>query len=171
MKRVLWALIVAATVAQADTFVDTFSTGMNPAYWSVLPWPASPGIYTVSNPPGGGVLLQKTGTNPGNQQNVSLVFDMGLIGGPISGDFSMQVDFQHAALTGGGLDQAELHSGFADNSVFFDVLESDNVHVWTGNYLGGTSLFRAPGACARVSQCTGGRSRHDDPRRERARFG
>jgi hypothetical protein len=61
------------------------------------------------------------------------------IGGPVTGDFRMQVDFANAQLPGPGLDQAQFDAFFQDGSVWFDVrdtlgtgLSQHNVHVWTG---------------------------------------
>ena len=53
----------------------------------------------------------------------------------MTGDFSVQIDFTNA-MVGPQVDQAELHTHFADGTIFFDVYDlSDgglNVQVWNG---------------------------------------
>ena len=45
------------------------------------------------------------------------------------------MDFSDAVLSGGGLDQVELHTAYTDTSIFFDSDSSDSsgIHVWTGS--------------------------------------
>lgn len=121
--------------AQASTFTDSLmSTSINSTYWTTFQ--TTTGLYTVDPTTSGLVFSYNSGvTNPGGTQNVGLQLNLSALGGNITGDFSFSVAFSGAALTGGGVDQVELHSGFSDSSIFFDSdsAGSSGVHVWTGS--------------------------------------
>src|SRR5215831_3439941 len=119
----------AAATAWAATFSDDFSSGLRPVYWSVAQTTA--GLSSVDDTHGD-VQLAKVGTSPGGLQNVKVQLDMAAIGGPITGDFSEQIDFSNAVV-GPSTDQVELHVYFQDGSIFFLVYQTGpNVHVWDG---------------------------------------
>ena len=93
----------------------------------------------------GEVRLTKIGTSPGSLQNVAVNLNLDAVGGDITGDFAIQIDFHDAVMPGPDTDQAELHVHFADSSFFFDVFSNDDprgseVHVWIGSEHGRTSV-------------------------------
>lgn len=133
------ALLVTALTsnALAGTFLDDFSTGLNPAYWSITQ--TTPNLYSL-NATGSGIALAKTATNPGGIQNVDIALNLAALGGNFSADFSAQIDFTNAVI-GPNVDQVELHASFADGAYFFDVYDLSsgrNVHVWNGSINGTT---------------------------------
>jgi hypothetical protein len=120
----------AAETALAATFNDDFSSGLQPTYWSVSQ--TTPDLWSVDDTHGD-VRLAKVGTSPGGLQNVAVHLNIAAVGGPISGDFSEQIDFSDAVV-GPNQDQVELHVYFQDGSYFFLVYQTGpNVHVWNGS--------------------------------------
>jgi hypothetical protein len=122
----------AVAPALGGTFSDDFSSGLRPTYWTVTQ--TTPGLFSVDDTHGD-VRLAKVGMNPGGLQNVAVILNMAAVGGPIPGDFSTQIDFSNAVV-GPNIDQVELHTSFADSSLFFDVYDNSgglNVHVWDGS--------------------------------------
>jgi hypothetical protein len=137
-----FALGLPATLF-AGTFSDNFSTGLNPTFWTVSQ--TSPGIYTEDDTHGD-VRFAKVAST-GGLQSIQVALNMSAVGGPIAGDFSMQIDFSNAVI-GPGVDQVEFHSHFADSSFFFDVYDNSsgtNVHVWNGSINGTTSVSATAG--------------------------
>jgi hypothetical protein len=133
------ALFVTALTsnALAGTFLDDFSAGLSPTYWSITQ--TTTNLYSVQAT-GSGIALAKTAANPGGIQNVAIVLSLAALGGNFSADFSAQVDFTNAII-GPNVDQVELHAYFADSSYFFDVYDLSsgrNVHVWNGSINGAT---------------------------------
>jgi hypothetical protein len=119
----------AAATVWAATFSDDFSSGLRPVYWSVAQTTA--GLWSVDDTQGD-VRLAKAGMSPGGLQNVRMQLDMAAVGGPITGDFSEQIDFSNAVV-GPSTDQIELHVYFQDGTIFFLVYQTGpNVHVWDG---------------------------------------
>jgi len=98
----------AAGPAWAATFSDDFSSGLRPLYWSVTQ--TTPGLFSVDDMHDD-VRLAKVGNNPGGFQNVAINLNMAAVGGPIRGDFSMQVDFSNAVI-GPNNDQVQLNITF-----------------------------------------------------------
>ena len=129
----------------AGTFTDDFSAGLNPTFWTVTQ--TTPGLFSVDDT-NGDVRLAKIGTSPGGLQNIKVVINMAAIGGPISGDFTEQIEFSNAVV-GPHVDQVELHVYFADSYFFFDVYDTSvgflNVHVWDGAIRGATSVVADSG--------------------------
>ncbi len=136
MRNQINLTVLAAALSTnvfAGTFSDNFSTGINPAYWSVTQ--TTPNLYSV-NATGGSVALAKIGANPGGIQNVAVNLNLAALGGSISGDFTAQISFTNAVI-GPNVDQVEFHTYFANSSIFFDVYDTSsgrNVHVWNGSY-------------------------------------
>jgi hypothetical protein len=126
----------AAATAWSGTFSDDFSSGLRPTYWSVTQ--TTPGLFSVDDTHGG-VRLAKVGNNPGGFQNVAINLNMAAVGGSISGDFSMQIDFSNAVI-GPNNDQVQLNITLSDNSPFDDVYDiscgNPSVHVWNGGQQG-----------------------------------
>src|SRR5215469_18597706 len=81
-----------AATAWAATFSDDFSSGLRPLYWSVTQ--TTPGLWSVDDTHGD-VRLAKVGISPGGLQNVAVNLNMAAVGGPITGDFSEQIDFRN----------------------------------------------------------------------------
>jgi hypothetical protein len=130
----------AAPTALAATFSDDFSSGLRPAYWTVTQ--TTPGLFSVDDTHGD-VRLAKVGNNPGGIQSVEIHLNMAAVGGPISGDFSMQIDFSNAVV-GPNNDQIPLNT-YLSGSPFdptYDSLTcgSLNVHVWNGSVQGCTPV-------------------------------
>jgi PKD repeat protein len=128
---------ITAPCAPPGTFVDDFTSGLRPAYWSVTQTTA--GLFSVDDTHGD-VRLAKTGmASPGGVQNVAVNLNMAEVGGSVAGDFSTQISFRNAVIPGPGVDQIELHAHFADGSIFFLVFDNSsgtNVHVWNGSING-----------------------------------
>ncbi|MGI8481786.1 MAG: hypothetical protein ACR2MF_06965 [Chthoniobacterales bacterium] len=123
--------------ASAATFSDDFLSGLRPAYWTTGQTTA--GLWSVDDKQGD-VRLAKVGTSPGGFQNVAVHLNMAAVGGPITGDFSTQVDFRNAVV-GPNQDQVELHVIFQDSSFFLTVYQTGpNVHVWDGAEHGTTAV-------------------------------
>ena len=81
--------------------------------------------------------------------------------GPVTNDFSTQVDFSRAVIAGPGLDQVELHTYYQDGSIFYTVYDRSsgfNAHVWDGGSVlglrgvaGDSGTFRITRAGATVT--------------------
>lgn len=152
-------LSASAAGALAGTFTDAFSSGLNPAYWSVNQTTA--GRYTVDTSGGDLHLFKGVSGGSGSIQNVAVQLNMAAIGGPVTGDFSSQVSFSNAVLSTSGITQVELHTQFSDSSFFFDVYDNSagkNFHVWNGGLHGttGTSLTGASMSIQRVGSSLSG---------------
>ena len=126
----------AAPTVLAATFSDDFSSGLRPAYWTVTQ--STSALFSVDDTHGD-VRLAKVGNSPGGFQYVAVNLNMAAVGGPISGDFSMQIDFSNAVV-GPNDDQVQLNVSLSDGSPFDDVYDlscaSPNVHVWNGGIQG-----------------------------------
>jgi hypothetical protein len=129
----LLSFLAACLAADAGTFSDSFADGLNPTYWSVLQTVSN--FYSVSLPPNQ-VQLETSGiSNPGGLQMVSIRLDLAELGGSVSNDFSVQVQFSNASFGGSSLDQVELHTSYQDGSIYFvsyDNSQGLNAHVWDG---------------------------------------
>jgi hypothetical protein len=135
------AIALVTGRAFGGTFSDDFSTGLNPADWSIVNTDSS--AYTVSAPGGnsGVTLANNGGVLSGAVQGVSIVLNLGALGGNITGDFSAQIDFSNWAVsppTDSGDEEASLDTNFSNGQVW-DVIRdeetggvSNNVHVWEG---------------------------------------
>lgn len=136
------AVVLPATLL-AGTFSDDFSTGLNPTYWTITQ--TTPGVYSEDHTQGD-VRLAKIASTSG-LQDIAINLNMSAVGGPIAGDFSMQIDFLNAII-GPGVDQVEFHAFFGDSSFFFDVRDNSsgqNVHVWNGSINGFTATTATSG--------------------------
>ena len=125
----------AAPTALAATFSDDFSSGLRPTYWTVTQ--TTPGLFSVDDTHGD-VRLAKVGNNPGGFQNVAINLNMASVGGPVSGDFSMQIDFSNAVI-GPNNDQVQLNitvSGSPFDDVYDISCGNPSVHVWNGGQQG-----------------------------------
>jgi hypothetical protein len=128
------------STARAGTFSDDFSGGLNAFFWTVNQ--TQPGLYSVDASEGD-VQLAKIPTqhNSGGVQSVYVSLNLSALGGAISNDFSVQIAFTNVVIPGPGLDQVELHTSFADGSIFYDVFDDGqggfNVHVWDGGSVQG----------------------------------
>lgn len=140
---ILTAMIMILTVnskIQAGIFTDDFSGGINSAYWTIEY--TTPPIYTYIDTQGD-IRLKKVAAAAGGYNSVRVLLNISAItnGGAVqlAGDFDASVDFYDGIIAGGGLNQIEMHTGFADGRIFYDVRDGSNVHVWTGSYLSGFS--------------------------------
>ncbi|HEV2200060.1 MAG TPA: hypothetical protein VGR73_09575 [Bryobacteraceae bacterium] len=129
-------VLVGAVAARGATFSDSLTAGINPMNWTVTQ--TTPGIYSVVANSSGVNFATGSGTNPGGLQDVQLGLNMSRIGGPVSGDFSMQVDFANAQIPGPGTDQVEFHAVFQDGTIWVISRDSttgggQNVHIWNGS--------------------------------------
>ena len=134
---------IGSKEAVAGTFADSFATGLDANYWSVIQ--STPNFYSV-NAAGGGIQLVKNATpNPGGVQYVLVRVNLAALGGAITNDFSVQVSFSGAVVPGPGLNQVELHTYYQNGSIFYTVYDRVvgylNAHVWDGSsVLGATSV-------------------------------
>ena len=139
MKRIAFfaaASIVLASPACADTFFDSFNSGIRSAFWTVQQ--TTDGQFAVDDSAGHVHFDRINPSSPGGVQNIGLYLNMNRFGGPIDGDFSAQVDFSNANIVQPGLNQVELHANFANGTIFFVVFDNNygqglNYHVWNGN--------------------------------------
>lgn len=138
------ALIFAASGSKdafADTFTDDFSAGLSSTYWRVSQ--TTTNFYSVEATQGGIQLAKIYPLDSSTFQNVAIVLNLSTLGGTITGDFSVQVDFTNAVVPGPGLDQVELHTYFQNGSYFLTVYDNSgglNAHVWNGSLLGRTPV-------------------------------
>jgi len=134
-KSAFLAVLATAIVTGrtfGGTFSDDFSTGLNPADWSIVNTDSS--AYTVSAPGGNsGVTLANTGGVPsGPVQGVSIVLNLAALGGNITGDFSAQIDFSNWAITpptDSGDEEANLDTNYSNGGIW-DVIRDEE----TGGY-------------------------------------
>ena len=125
--------LIVINCARGGTFSDDFSKGLDASYWGVVQSISNFYIVDVSQ---GDVRLTKGSTaNPGGLQNVTIYLNLALFGGRITNDFSVQIDYSNAVVSGPGLDQVELHTIYQDGSIYYIVYDHSrdyNVHVWDG---------------------------------------
>ncbi len=135
---VLSAALAVSTQVSAATFHDSFSSGLNPTYWTVTQTATSP--YAWSTPSGQVLLERKPGFAGGGLQLVAVSLNLSALGGSIAGNFSTSINFNSAVL-GSHLDQVQLETYFANGSYFHDVHDNDggtiNNHVWNAAALRG----------------------------------
>jgi hypothetical protein len=133
----LWGLVPHS--AFADLFEDNFSSGLNPTYWTVTQ--TTPGLYSLDTSYGDLRLAKTAMPSPGGLQRIAINLNLGNLGGPISGDFSVQDHFLNAVLGSTQYDQVELQTVYSDG-YFVDSYDNthgvggnpNNVHVnYTGN--------------------------------------
>jgi hypothetical protein len=138
MKKLLFVIVLSSVTAQGGVFYDDFSAGIRSDVWSIKN--TTVGLYSMDDSQGD-VCFAKVNNTPGGFQCIGLMLNIDALGvKSISGDFTMEVSFSGACISGNGLDgqnQIELHSGFEDGPYFFTVRESYNVHVWTGSFQNG----------------------------------
>ena len=125
---------------QAGVFTDDFSGGINSTYWTINY--TTPTIYST-DATNGDIRFKKIAAAAGGWNAVRLILNIPAItnGGAVqlAGDFDTSVDFRDGIIAGSGLNQIEMHTGFADGRIFYDVRDTNNVHVWTGSYWSGFS--------------------------------
>ncbi len=126
-------LACAMSIAQCAVFQDDYSGGLSSTYWYITM--TTPGMYSVDASQGD-VRLAKVAPTPGGFQDVEINLNLASLipGGVIAGDFDIQVDFRDAVISGPGLNQVELHTGYQNGAIFYVVRDKSNVHVWTGSY-------------------------------------
>ena len=89
--------------AGAGTFVDNFSAGLNPAYWTAFE--SSTGSFSVDASQGD-VRFTKVGPNrTGGMDQIGMSLNLANLGGPVAGDFSAQLEFRNAQIPGPGLER------------------------------------------------------------------
>jgi hypothetical protein len=143
------------STARAGTFSDDLSGGLNAFFWTVNQ--TQPGLYSVDTSQGD-VALAKIPTqhNSGGVQSVYVSLNLSALGGAISNDFSVQIVFTNVVIPGPGLDQVELHTAFADGSLFYDVFDDGqggfNVHVWDGGSVQGRTATAANAGVFSISR-------------------
>ncbi|MEN6521403.1 MAG: hypothetical protein ABFD46_09690 [Armatimonadota bacterium] len=125
--------VVLSVPGYCAVFQDDFSGGLNSRYWYVTM--TTPDMYSVDTTHKD-IRLAKVAPTPGGYKDVEINLNLSALtsSGMITGDFDIQVDFRDANISGGGLNQVELHTSYADGTAFFNVKEYSNVHVWTGSY-------------------------------------
>lgn len=123
---------------RAAVFSDDFLAQLHPTCWHITQ--TTTNLYSVDASQGD-VRLAKSLPTPGGVQGVFVNLSPALFGGAIAGDFSTQIDFTQARVSGPGLDQIELHAYFQDGSIFYTVYDRSsglNAHVWNGSSVQGT---------------------------------
>ncbi len=121
-------------------FDDDFSQGLRPQYWSISYYPnADAGAAAFSYTTNTGEL-DFTKASAGNTmlKYIGATLDLTAAGGPVLGDFSMEVDFSKAMLGASPIDQIELHAEFGDNTIFYTVYSNEGgtleFHVWDNTF-------------------------------------
>jgi hypothetical protein len=144
---------VVGPSAFGEAFFDNFSTGLNATDWSVSQTTAN--LYSV-NASQGQIHLAKAAHNPGGTQNVSVHLNLAQLGGAITNDFSVQIDFTNAVV-GTGLDQVELRTYYQDGSFFVAGYEYSSGLKAYGSW-NGTTLFpiSVTGNCGTFRICRTG---------------
>ena len=126
-------LTCASPVSAGEAvFLDSFASGLNAAAWTVSQ--STAGYFAVDASQGDVRLTKGSSHNPGGLQGVFVDLSPVLLGGKISGDFSIQIDFAQALVSGPGLNQVELHAYF-ESGIFYTVYDNSsglNAHVWNG---------------------------------------
>ena len=144
--------VLAPGAARGVTFSENFSAGLDPNLFSVTQTTA--GLFSIGATQGV-VHLAKAAGSPGGLQNIDVVLDMqAAVGGPVTGDFSVQIDFANAVI-GPSVDQVELHTHYADGTIFFDVYDTSsgvNVHVWNGVNVNNPMAVTATGGTFKISR-------------------
>jgi hypothetical protein len=145
--------VAAAGNAQGDTFSDDFSTGLDPSYWGIIQ--STPNFYSVDASQGNVQLAKTSAQNPGGIQGVYIRLNLAPFGGPITNDFSTQIDFTNAVVPGPGLDQVEFHTYYEDGSIYYTVYDNSsgyNVHVWDGSAAQGMIPMSGNSGMFRISR-------------------
>lgn len=140
----LVAIAVLGLTGHCAVFEDDFSGGLSSQRWLVTMTTA--GMYSV-DATHGDIRLAKIAPTPGGYQDVEINLNIDSLTptGYIAGDFDVQVDFRDANISGGGLNQVELHTGYVSGAIFYDVRDRGNVHVWNGGERGGLSTNATAG--------------------------
>lgn len=132
-------LIIIPSAASAGTFSDNLSSGLNSNDWTVVQ--SSPNLYSL-NTGQDGLTITKQGTNDSTTyQYAQVQLNLTNLGGDISGDFTMQVNFSNSVL-GPGDDQVQLEATFANTNRFQDTRSSIStlpLFVYTNNLSNETS--------------------------------
>lgn len=135
----LVAALLNASVATANTFTDDFSSGLRQTFWSVTLTTAN--LYSVSTNAGNVHLAKSVLNSPGGFQAVNVNLLLPALGGNVSGDFSVQVDFSGASIAGSNVNQVQLNTVFGGVTYFGDVFDNTNntlnAHVFTANQVRG----------------------------------
>jgi hypothetical protein len=150
----LWAAtFFTAQYCWGGTYSDSFPTGLNPTYWSVVQTITN--FYTVTLSSNQVHLANIGSSNPGGVQEVAVRLDLSQLGGSISNDFTVSVQFSDAVIPGPGLDQVELHTFYQDGSIYFTSYDNSsglNAHVWDGSSSVGTLPLSTNGGLFTISR-------------------
>jgi hypothetical protein len=149
---VLLTAVPGAAISGEGRLADDFGGGLGPAVWSVSQ--STAGYFTVDATQGRVRLETAALPNPGGLQGVFGNLSPVLLGGRVSGDFSLQIDFAAARITGPGLNQVQLHAFFEDG-VFFTVYDNScgtNAHVWNGGSVQGRRPVSGDSGTFRISR-------------------
>lgn len=116
--------------SHAGTFSDSLTNGLNPNDYTVTQ--SAAGVYT-EDPSDTGIQLAKVESTSGFQE-IDINLNLSALGGNVTGDFSVQIDFANA-LIGPNDDQIQLNTSYANGAGFDDVYDLSsglNVHVYDG---------------------------------------
>lgn len=121
-------LVLSVSTAFAGTFSDDFSSGLNPNYWTITSQtydfntntinPSTPGLFAVNTSQGEVNIanVDVAGQTGYVANGGGITLNLGALGGNISGDFTVQVNFSNAIL-GPANDQVHLTANFADGNL------------------------------------------------------
>lgn len=149
-------LTMVSTMASAGTFADSFSSGLDPDFWTISK--TTDALYSVDTSAGRVGLAKSAVNSPGGFQAVTAVLALANLGGNIAGDFSTQIDFDSAAITGGNFNQVQLNVFFANGTFFMDVFDNDgglNKHVFGGNNGNGRIVDGSTSGTFRIERVNG----------------
>lgn len=129
-------LLLAMSQAWALVFEDNFDAGVSP-YWHFSETPI--GLYTQDYS-GGRVAFSKGNIGPGSSR-IAYSISLDDFGGPLAGDFKIEIDADSIVVPQGGINQVELRT-YSDNVLFVNSYSNEGyatsgLHVWDGHWRGG----------------------------------
>ena len=118
------------------------------------------GLYTLDSTQGDVRIAKNATPNPGGLQNTTVSLNLNnVVGGPVTGDFSTQIQFSNVVIFPQtvGLDQIEFQTAYQNSSIFYNSLDHEtsfggrNVHVWNGS-VHGVVLTNATSGTFRITR-------------------
>lgn len=138
---------LAGLEGRAGTFFDGFDSGLDSSHWYV--WEAPSGSFT-SNFSEGKVQFSKPFTSGFAFRGIGAGLHMSSVGGPISGDFGVEIDVDNVSVGAfnDGQNQVELRTFFTDGlfcNSFSNEINPRGLHVWDGSWHYGFSTQATSG--------------------------
>ena len=135
------AAIATSIQASAGSFQDDFSNGLNPTFWTVTQTTSN--LYNANTNAGTLNFARSAASSTAGFQAVNAVLSLPALGGNITGDFSTQVDFSNAVISGALFNQVQLNVLFTNGNYFLavhDNFQGGNNHIFNSNLDQGIAL-------------------------------